>query len=184
MQVYRKLDDFAGVFVFANTIIRVLSAVEGLGFLDSARIEFPLFVLLQEGATLCGEKTALALRIAGVDRQVAEDVFSSLTSPANYVFVDGLKGAPVYDAAVTGASARVFRGQFYNRIEMNRRITRETAKTEATVPRSSWPAEQRQGPVLAQYTLRCGLGTGLASRGNDNVGIPELSSPFCPDFSC
>ena len=88
------------------------------------------------------------------------------------------------DAAVTGPPARVLRGQFYNRIEMNRRITRETAKTEATVPRSWWPAEQqRQGPVLAQYTLRCGLGTGLASRENDSVGIPEPSSLFCPDFS-
>jgi hypothetical protein len=98
--------------------------------------------------------------------------------------VDGLEGSPVNDAAVTGASAGVFRGQLFNRIEMRRRITEETAKAEAPVPQLQWPAESRQGPVLALYTLRCGLGTGLASHGNDNVGIPELSSPFCPDFSC
>jgi hypothetical protein len=66
-----RLDDpsllgVSGVFVLANAIIRVQLAVEGLGVLDSARIEFALFVLLQEGATLCGEKAALAPGIAGV----------------------------------------------------------------------------------------------------------------------
>ena len=97
--------------------------------------------------------------------------------------MDSLKGSPVNDAAITGASAGVFRGQLFNRIKMRRRITRETAKAEVPVPQPWWPAESRQGPVLAQYTLRCGLGTGLASHENDNVGIPELSSLFCPDFS-
>jgi len=87
-----------------------------------------LFVPLQEGTALCGEKAALALRIAGVDGQVPEDVFSSLTSPTNYVFVDGLEGSPVNDAAITGTSTGVFRGQLFNRIKMRRRITRETAK--------------------------------------------------------
>jgi hypothetical protein len=176
------------IFVFTNAIIGVQPAVEGFGVLDSAGIERSLFVPLQERTTLCGEKAALALRIAGVDGQVPEDVFSSLTSPANYVFVDGLEGSPVNDAAITGASAGVFRGQLFNRIEMRRRITKGTAKAEAAVPQPRWPAESRQGPVLAQCTSRCGLGTGLASHGNDNVGIPELSSPcpdfFCPDFSC
>ena len=56
-----------GIVVLANAIIGVQSAVEGLGFLDSARIEFALFVLLQEGTTLCGEKAALASGIAGVN---------------------------------------------------------------------------------------------------------------------
>jgi hypothetical protein len=55
-----------GILVLANAIIRVQLAVEGLGVLDSARIEFALFILLQEGATLCGEKAALAPGIAGV----------------------------------------------------------------------------------------------------------------------
>jgi len=87
------------------------------------------------------------------------------------------------DAAVTGSPTRVCLRQVINRIRMRCRITRETAKAEVAVPQQWWPAEPRQGPVLAQYTLRCGLGTGLASHENDNVGIPELSSPFCPDFS-
>jgi hypothetical protein len=56
----------SGIFVLANAIIRVQLAVEGLGVLDSARIKFALFILLQEGATLCGEKAALDLGIAGV----------------------------------------------------------------------------------------------------------------------
>jgi len=87
------------------------------------------------------------------------------------------------DAAVSGPPARVSLRQVINRIRTRRRITRETAKAEAAVPQPWWPAESRQEPVLAQYTLRCGLGTGLASHENDNVDIPELSSPFCPDFS-
>ncbi len=56
----------SGIFVLANAIIRVKLAVKGLGVLDSARIEFALFILLQEGATLCGEKAALAPGITGV----------------------------------------------------------------------------------------------------------------------
>jgi hypothetical protein len=87
------------------------------------------------------------------------------------------------DTAVSGPPARVSLRQVINRIRTRRRITRETAKAEVAVPQRWWPAESRQEPVLAQYTLRCGLGTGLASHENDNVGIPELSSPFCPDFS-
>jgi hypothetical protein len=106
-----------GIFVFTNAIIGVQPAVEGFGVLNSARIELSLFVPLQEGTTLCGEKAALALGVAGVDGYVPEDVFSSLTSPANQVFVDGLEGPPVNDAAVTGASAGVFRGQLFNRID-------------------------------------------------------------------
>ena len=173
----------SGTFVLANAVIGVQLAVEGLGVLDSARIEFALFILLQEGTTLCGEKAALAPGIAGVYGQVPEDVFSSLTSPANYVFLDSLKGSPMNDAAISGPPARVSLRQAINRIRTRRRITRETAKAEVAVPQRWWPAESRQGPVLAQYTLRCGLCTGLASHENDNVGIPELSSPFCPDFS-
>ena len=125
---------FGGIFVFTNAIIGVQPAVEGFGVLDSAGIEASLIFPLQEGTALCGEKAALALGIAGVNGQVPEDVFSSLTSPANYVFVDGLEGSPVNDAAVTGASAGVFRGQLFNRIEMRRPITKETAKAEAPVP--------------------------------------------------
>jgi len=56
----------SGTFVLANAIIGVQLAVERLGVLDSARIEFALFILLQEGAALCGEKAALAPGIAGV----------------------------------------------------------------------------------------------------------------------
>jgi hypothetical protein len=56
----------SGIFVLANAIIGVQLAVEGLGVLDSARIEFALFILLQEGTTLCGEKAALVPGIAGV----------------------------------------------------------------------------------------------------------------------
>jgi hypothetical protein len=56
-----------GIFVFTNAIIGVQPAVEGFGVLNSAGIEWSWFVPLQEGATLCGEKAALALRVAGVD---------------------------------------------------------------------------------------------------------------------
>jgi hypothetical protein len=56
-----------GIFVLTNAIIGVQAAVEGFGVLDSAGIEWPLFIPLQEGTALCGEKTALALRVAGVD---------------------------------------------------------------------------------------------------------------------
>lgn len=87
------------------------------------------------------------------------------------------------DAAVSGPPTCVSLRQAINRIRTRCRITRETAKAEVPVAQRWVPAESRQGPVLAQYTLRCGLGTGLASHENDNVGIPELSSPFCPDFS-
>ena len=58
---------FGGIFVFTNAIIGVQSAVEGFGVLDSAGIEWSLFVPLQEGATLSREKATLALRVAGVD---------------------------------------------------------------------------------------------------------------------
>ena len=88
------------------------------------------------------------------------------------------------DTAVSGPPTRMSPRQVANRIDPRRGMLRATAKVEAAVPQSWWPAGSRQGPVRGQYTLRYGLGTGLASRGNDNVGIPELSSPFCPDFSC
>jgi len=97
-------------------------------------MEFALFILLQEGTTLCGEKAALAPGIAGVYGQVPEDVFSSLTSPANYVFVDSLKRPPMNDTAVSGPPARVSLRQAINRIRTRRRITRETAKAEVAVP--------------------------------------------------
>ena len=58
---------FGGIFVFTNAIIGVQPAVEGFGILDSTGIERSLFVPLQEGTALCGEKAALALGVAGVD---------------------------------------------------------------------------------------------------------------------
>jgi hypothetical protein len=106
----------SGIFVLANPVIGVEPAIEGLGVLDSAGIEFSHVVLLQEGAALVGEIPALALGITGVNRQMSKNVVSSLASPANDVFVNGFKGAPVDHAALSGTPACVSPRQDVNRI--------------------------------------------------------------------
>jgi hypothetical protein len=124
----------AGIVTFTNAVVRVELTVERFGVLDHARIESALLVLLQERASLRGEKTAQTLGIAGINGQISEDVSSSLTSPANYVFVYGLKGSPMNDTAVSGPSAGMFPRQGVNRIGSRRRIIRGTAKVEVAVP--------------------------------------------------
>jgi hypothetical protein len=139
-----------------------------------------LLVLLQERTTIRGEKAAQSMWVARINRQVSENIFSSLASPANYVFVRSLKRSPMNDTAVSGSPTRMFPRQVANRIDPRGRMLKGTAKVEAAVPQSWWPAGSRQGPVRGQYTLRCGLGTDPVSHENGNVDIPELSSPFCP----
>jgi hypothetical protein len=57
----------SGILALANAIIGIQLAVERFGVLDSARIEFSFFVLLQEGTTTCGEEASLVVGIAGVN---------------------------------------------------------------------------------------------------------------------
>jgi hypothetical protein len=64
------------------------------------------------------------------------------------------------------------------------RITKQIETVEAPALAPWQAAELRLELVRGRYILRCVLGTDLASHENDNVGIPELSSPFCSDFFC
>jgi hypothetical protein len=57
-----------GLFVLTEAIIGVGFAVERLGLMNGARIEFTLFAFVQERATSRGEKAKQIARVTRVDR--------------------------------------------------------------------------------------------------------------------
>ena len=60
--------DFGDLFVLTETIIRVEFAVERLGVVNGARIEFALSVFAQERATSGSEKATQIVGVARVNR--------------------------------------------------------------------------------------------------------------------
>jgi hypothetical protein len=94
-------------FVLTYSIIRIDPAVERLSLMDRTRIEAFALVSLQKRATLRHKSSAQIVWIAGINRQLLKDVLSFLLSPAHYVFMSRLKGAPMNDAAVSGTFACV-----------------------------------------------------------------------------
>jgi len=60
--------DFGDLFVLTETIIRVEFAVERLGVVNGARIEFALPVFAQERATSGSEKATQIVGVARVNR--------------------------------------------------------------------------------------------------------------------
>ena len=60
--------DFGDLFVLTETIIRVEFAVERLGVVNGARIEFALSVFSQERATSGSEKATQIVGVARVNR--------------------------------------------------------------------------------------------------------------------
>jgi hypothetical protein len=60
--------DFGDLFVLTKTIIRVEFAVERLGVVNGARIEFALSVFAQERATSGSEKATQIVGVARVNR--------------------------------------------------------------------------------------------------------------------
>ena len=74
------------------------------------------FLSFQEGATLRNENSVSIVRVAGINRYVLQNVFSSLSLPTHYVFVGRLKRSPMNDAAVPRSLAPVSLQQLINKI--------------------------------------------------------------------
>ena len=60
--------DFGGLFAFADAVVRVYLTVERLRIMNSARMEFAPFFLLQERTTFRGEQSAQTAGVAGINR--------------------------------------------------------------------------------------------------------------------